>query len=123
MEIETVLKQDDYKSMFNQLISLFRIMPFQMKVELKNLFDTELDINSDFNNIKTNNFEHNFDAFAIFKNIEANIYEFETNKTLKTKIIEAEAPNQSPVEMFGIWKNEDITLKKLRKKAWRKIKL
>jgi len=123
MEIETVLKQDDYKSMFNQLISLFRIMPFQMKVELKNLFDTELDINSEFNNIKTNNFEHNFDAFAIFKNIEANIYEFETNKTLKTKIIEAEAPNQSPVEMFGIWKNEDITLKKLRKKAWRKIKL
>jgi len=123
MEIETVLKQDDYKSMFNQLISLFRIMPFQMKVELKNLFDTELDINSEFNNIKTNNFEHNFDAFSILKNIESNIYEFETNKTLKTKIIEAEAPNQSPVEMFGIWKNEDITLKKLRKKAWRKIKL
>jgi len=53
--------------------------------------------------------------------LKQNNISFSDNEILESKIIEAENPELSPVQMFGFWKDENISLKSLRKKTWRKL--
>jgi hypothetical protein len=39
----------------------------------------------------------------------------------QSKIKEPEDPELNPFKMFAAWKNDNITLKSLRKKTWGKI--
>ncbi len=63
--------------------------------------------------------------YAVLKEfLDKNKIEYKNNKKRKiSKIRPAEKKQGDFSQCLGLWKDEKITLKSLRKKIWRKIKL
>ena len=65
--------------------------------------------------------ENNLEINTLIEFLENTKIQFEEKKSKKkSKIQPAEIPDISPMSCAGLWKDEKITLKTLREKAWSK---